>query len=90
MIAYAVPGGLMKRIVLVKFTNHQLSSLLQYQKILQSKYMKVLYQKGEDIEIQLQSIGNNYDNVYAYAQEHHTLELYMQLWKRFNDNVIAN
>ena len=53
MIAYAIPGGLIKRIVLIKFNSTQLSSLLQYQGILQSKYLNEFYREQSDTEMQL-------------------------------------
>ena len=35
-------------------------------------------------------IGNNYEYVYGYAQEHHTVELYMRLWKTHDIDVVRN
>ena len=90
MIAYAVPGGVIKRIVIVIFSDVQLQCLLKYQSIMQSKYLRELYSGDKKINLELPAIGNDYDVVYGYAQEHHTVELYMHLWKRHNDDVIAN
>ena len=52
--------------------------------------MNDFYSDKKSTNLQMQSIGEDYDNVYGYAQEHHTIELYMRLWKQHNDDVIAN
>ena len=52
--------------------------------------MHNFYSNDDNSNLVMQSIEKNYDNVYGYAQEHHTVELYMRLWKRHNNDVIAN
>ena len=47
-----------------------------------------MFNDDEKQEVQMQTLGEDYDNVYGYAQEHHTVELYMRLWKRHNRDVI--
>ena len=90
LIAYSIPGGLIKRIVLVRYKTHMLTSLLSYQDEMRKQYMNDFYSDEKSNNLQIQSIGEDYDNVYGYAQEHHTVELYMRLWKRHSDDVIAN
>ena len=80
--------GVIKWLVLVHFTNNQLASLLEFQYQMQERYMKDFYGNKSSDNYIIQSIGADYDNVYGYAQEHHTLELYMRLWKRHNNDVI--
>ena len=90
MIAYSIPGGIIKRIVLVRYKANMLVYLSSYQDEMRKRYMDNFYSDDDNNNLVMQSIGQDYDNVYGYAQEHHTVELYMRLWKRHNNDVIEN
>ena len=85
---YTISGEVIKRIVLVTFSNNQLTALLKYQYQMQQRYMKDIFNENDNINLQLQTVSSDYDNMYEYDQEHHTLERYMRIWERHNHDVI--
>ena len=87
MLVYALPGGFIKFIVLVQFSI-QLKNLLKYQCTMQLLYLKYFYSTAKFGSLKMPPIGNDYDYVYGYAQENHTVELYMRLWKTHDIDVV--
>ncbi|KAL7531815.1 hypothetical protein ACHAWF_003920, partial [Thalassiosira exigua] len=86
-IVYSVPGALVK-IVLVSVSEQDRDDMLEFQKSLALKYMPFAHVEGAIREIP--SLGNDYGKSYGYAQEHHTLEFYLELWMSHKKDVLAN
>ena len=51
-------------------------------------YLKMMYSNDNVNDLKLPSVGKDNDLVYGYTQEHHTVELYMQFWKRHDLDVV--
>ena len=72
MMVDAIPGGIIKRIVIVSFTK-KIECNPSISICVAKKYMAEFYSNSCDDELNIESIGNDYDNNYGYAQEHHTV-----------------
>ena len=52
--------------------------------------MAEFYSNSCDDELNIESINNDYDTHYGYAQEHLTVELYIRLWKLLDKDIVKN
>ena len=44
----------------------------------------------QDAVREICSLGEDYSNAYGYAQEHHTLELWLQIWVAYNKDLFEH
>ena len=80
LLVYSIPGGLIKKMVLVQLLSHHLSNLVNFQKWLQTKYLSQLYPVSNATKgyaLNLVSLGRDYGEEYCYAIEHHSVDLWM-------------
>ena len=88
MMVYSLPGAQVKKIVLVQVSPDHQKEFLQFQGFLSAKYMSFAYVKNADKDIP--SLGKDYSKAYGYAQEHYTLEFYLQMWLAHSKDVMEN
>ena len=87
-MVYSLPGAQIKKIVLVRVSEEHQRELLEFQKYIARKYMPFAYNENASNEIP--SLGSDFSKSYGYAQEHHTLELYLRLWQAHSIDVMEN
>ena len=78
LIVYCAPGGLAQRMVLLRFSQAQRNSLLELKTKLVDNCMQFAY--GPHSPSSIPSIGQDFQCMYGYAQEHHTVDLWLHLW----------
>ena len=88
MMVYSLPGAQIKKMVHVTVSAEHREDLLHFQQIHAKKYMPFTYVENAVQEIP--SLGKDFSKAYGYAQEHHTLELYLQLWLAHFKDIMAN
>lgn len=90
LMAYSVPGGFIKRIVVVHVSQVQQTTLLKLQRYLAETHISCAHGEGENEGETIPSLGEDYTKQYGYACEHHTLELWLHLWRLHSKDVIEN
>ena len=88
LMVYSLPGANVKKLVLVGVSVEHRYELLKFQTLLATKYMPFCYVENHSKDIP--SLGTDYSKAYGYAQDHHTLELYLYLWHAHNKDVVEN
>ena len=78
MMVYSLPGAQIKNTVHVCVSADHRADLLCFQQIHTIQYMLFAY--IENKVQQIPSLEKDFCKAYGYAQEHHTFELYLQLW----------
>ena len=84
-MVYSAPGALPKKMVLVCIGADQRSVLCNLQHLLANKFMAFAY--GTQNDESIPSLGDDNSPVYGYAQEHHTVKLWLNIWKEHAKNV---
>ena len=88
MMVYSLPRSQIKKIVHGTVSAEHRADLLHFQQIHAKKYMLFAY--VENVVQEIPSLGKDFSNAYGYAQKHHTLELYLQLWLTHFTDVMEN
>ena len=88
LIAYCLPGSDPKRMVLVRVSEDHRAKIIRIERLLSTKYMKFAYDDESPREIF--SLGEDYSPAYGYAQEHHTLELWLRIWVAYNKDLFEH
>ena len=86
LMVYSLPGSHPKRMVLVRICAEHRAKLVKIERMLSTKYMPFAYVQNAAREIC--SLGEDYSNAYGYAQEHHTLELFLRIWVEYNKDLV--
>ena len=84
LMVYSAPGALPKKMVLVCIGADQRYVLCKLQYVLASKFMAFACTQNSG---SIPSLGDDNSPVYGYAQEHHTVELWLNIWKEHTKNV---
>jgi Pyruvate/2-oxoacid:ferredoxin oxidoreductase delta subunit len=90
LIAYALPGGNIELLVLVRFTGSQREKILKFQTLLAKAHMGFAYSDDPEGIEYIPRIGCDLSTAYSYARDHHTVELWLEIWRCHNDDVISN
>ena len=86
LMVYSVPGSRgIKLMVLVHFSEEQRNALFRLQKMLTDAYLGFAH--GPSAPGEIPSLGKDYTTAYAYAGEHHTIELWLLLMHAHNRDV---
>ena len=75
LMVYSTPGALPMKMILVRVSAEHRETLVRLQQLLATKYMPFAYVDGSAVEIP--TLGEDYCKGYGYAQEHHTLQLWL-------------
>ncbi|EJK70714.1 hypothetical protein THAOC_07905, partial [Thalassiosira oceanica] len=89
LIAFCLPGGLPKRMVLVNIPSPARDPILELEKSLMDRYMPGVHD-GSQSDFIFPSLGEDFSKAYGYAQEHHTLELWFYIWLAHKKDVENN
>ena len=87
-MVYSLPSAQIKKIVLVRVRGEHHGDLVQFQSMVARKYMPFGYDVNAVKEIP--SLGRDNTKAYGYAQDHHTLELHLQLWLAHSEDVLLH
>mmetsp|Transcript_19583 Transcript_19583/g.33127 ORF Transcript_19583/g.33127 Transcript_19583/m.33127 type:complete len:478 (-) Transcript_19583:194-1627(-) len=87
-MVYSLPGSYPKRMVLVRVCDEHRAKLVRIERLLSTKYMPFAY--VQDAVREICSLGEDYSNAYGYAQEHHTLELWLRIWVEYNKDLVEH
>ena len=76
--------------MLVHLSSEQIHALVRLQQLLSTKYMPFAH--GDDAEsvCELPDLGSDFSNAYGYAQEHHTAELWLSMWRAHAEDAEKN
>lgn len=73
--------------ILLKVTRAQRETYLNYMKSLSDNYLQFAYSTNS---MKIPRLGNDRDvKIYGYALDHHTVELYLQLWRAHSYDAIV-
>ena len=87
-MVYSLPGALVKKLVLLHFNDQFLQAMLSLQSVLAAEYMDYAYVRDNENKKVFSGLGKDYEQEYGYAIEHHTIELYIKLWRRHHFFII--
>jgi hypothetical protein len=91
LMVYSVPGGVIKRVVLVHVSEAHQNAFLKLQHFLVEAHLSFAYgEEDEDDSLDIPSLGEDFTKPYGYACEHHTAELWARLWRLHSEDVIKN
>ena len=68
MVVYSLPGGLPKKMVLVKVSQDHRSTMLNFQSLIASSFMPYAYKDGD--KLFLPSIGDDYSKVELHTWQY--------------------
>ncbi|KAL7459526.1 hypothetical protein ACHAWC_011246 [Mediolabrus comicus] len=88
LMVYSLPGALPLRMVLVHVAAEQRGTLVRMQTLLSTKYMPFAYVANAARDIY--SLGQDYSDALGYAQEQHTVELFLKIWYSHNSDVMQH
>ena len=75
--------------ILVHISIEQRKALSTLQEVLADQFMSFAYNE-ENFGGVFPDLGEDYSPVYGYAQEHHTVEMWLRLWKEHTKDVMAS
>ena len=78
LIVYSTPGAIPKNMILVHISLAQRKALSNLQDVLVNNFISFAYNKG-DVAGVFTYFGDDYSDTYGYAQEHHTVNIWMRL-----------
>ena len=75
--------------ILVNIYIEQRKALSTLQEVLADQFMSFAYNE-ENFAGVFPDLGKDYSSAYGYAQEHHTVEIWLRLWTEHTKDVIMN
>ena len=91
LMVYSTVGALPRLVIIVNFSASQREVVKSFQVQLVNKYMKFVHDSEDNNGInEFPSLGNDYCEYYGYAAEHHTVELWIRIWRAHWKDVQVN
>ena len=75
--------------ILVHISIEQRKAFFTLQEVLEDQFMSFAYNEEKFAGV-FPDLGEDYSPAYGYAQEHHTVEIWLRLWTEHTKNVIMN
>ena len=79
LIVYCTPGTLPKKRILVHISVAQRKALSTLQEVLANQFMSFTYNEENFMGV-FPDLGEDYSPAYGYAQEHHTVEIWLHYY----------
>ncbi|GBG25309.1 Hypothetical Protein FCC1311_015262 [Hondaea fermentalgiana] len=83
LLVYATPEEV-RQVVAITVPLESRQAWRSYLHALSSEYMGFAYVEDNAV---FPDVGTDHSEVYGYARDHHTVELYLQLWRSHNEDI---